>query len=277
MTPYLPLTYLTHLKLNASKQAVFLPAHLIRRWLIGALFAVSSLAYSAPMSHVEVIGSDKLTFLLTFKTAPRVDELVINALKVTQQSAVNIDWLSSALFDVSTPYHKKQQVLVALEHQEALADEHHKEQWRQLQAELRKRSFARRMFTPLDPDITRITPNQNPRLSGQWLLKLHSWPTTVSVLGNVKLSDQITWQPRTDARYYLNKLGLVDKDTSQVWVIQSDGHASLHNIAYWNYQFQNIAPGATIYVPLPNKKTTLYPQLSDVNHAVVDLLRNQQP
>lgn len=277
MTPYLPLTYLTHVKLIASRNVVFLQAHFIRRWLIGALLAVSPLAYSAPMTSVEVIGSNKLTFLLTFKTAPRVDELVIHALNVTQQSAVNIDWLSSALFDMSTPYNKKHQVLQALEYQEALADEHQKEQWRQLQAELRKRSFARRIFTPLDPDITRIIPNQNPRLSGQWLLKLPSWPTTVAVLGNVKRSDQITWQPRTDARYYLNKLGLIDKDTSQVWVIQSDGHASLHNIAYWNYQFQNIAPGATIYVPLPNKKNTLYPQLSDVNHAVVDLLRNQQP
>ncbi|MBF4337610.1 capsule biosynthesis GfcC family protein, partial [Vibrio anguillarum] len=191
----------------------------------------------------------------------------------------DIDWLSSALFDVSSPYQKKQQVLLAITHQESLAASAHKKRWRQLKEQLRARTFAQRIFTPLDPDITRITASQNPKLQGQWLLSLNALPTTVSVLGNVKQAGDMAWKPRTDAGHYVRSAGLAETDISQVWVIQPDGHASLHDIAYWNHDFQDIAPGATLYVPFPIETTSLYPQYSlhNVNDIVVELLRNQLP
>lgn len=277
MTLNLRFIHLCKFTVFNSIKRLSLPTQFISRLFIGMLLILPTYVYCAPETKVDVISHSSPRFLLTFNEAPRADDLVLDALRVMQRSTADIDWLSSALFEISHPYDKKQQVLTAVSIQEQLAAEHHKTQWRQLYEQLNKRSFSKRIFTPLEPDVTRITADQNPKLSGQWLLILPPLPTKVAVLGNVKLSDQITWQPRTDARYYLDKLGLVDKNTSQVWVIQPDGQASLHNIAYWNYQFQNIAPGATIYVPLPVIKNTLSSQLSDVNHAVVDLLRNQQP
>ncbi|OXX36943.1 hypothetical protein B9J90_07040 [Vibrio sp. V09_P4A23P171] len=266
--------------LSASvPKATLIKPTLMKHFLLGVLCALSPAAYSAPASVVEVRSAEKPALSLSFASVPKVDELVINALNARAQLPADIDWLSSALFDVTSPYQKKQQVLLAITHQESLAASAHKKRWRQLKEQLRANTFAQRIFTPLDPDITRITASQNPKLQGQWLLSLNTLPTTVSVFGNVKQAGDMAWKPRTDAGHYVRSAGLAETDISQVWVIQPDGHASLHDIAYWNHDFQDIAPGATLYVPFPIETTSLYPQYSlhNVNDIVVELLRNQLP
>ncbi|MBF4365380.1 hypothetical protein EAY40_24755, partial [Vibrio anguillarum] len=143
--------------------ATLIKPTLMKHFLLGVLCALSPAAYSAPASVVEVRSADTPALSLSFASVPRVDELVINALNASAQLPADIDWLSSALFDVSSPYQKKQQVLLAITHQESLAASAHKKRWRQLKEQLRARTFAQRIFTPLDPDITRITASQNPK------------------------------------------------------------------------------------------------------------------
>lgn len=230
-------------------------------------------------SRIEIRVADTVPLSLSFAQIPRADEAVIHALNATEHSMSDIDWLSSALFDVMSPYATKRQTLLAIAHQENLADLESKVHWRKLKQQLRAMSFAKRVFMPLDPDVLRISPEKNPRLKGKWLLTLPKLADEVLVIGNVKQPGQIKWRARQDANYYLDLSGRNERDISHVWVIQPDGHAKLHSIAYWNDQFESIAPGATVYVPFPLKTTSLYPQyaLNDVNHMIVELLRNQLP
>lgn len=58
--------------------------------------------------------------------------------------------------------------------------------WETLRDQLRLSAFAKRIFTPIDPDWTRLAAQDNPRLNGQWLLTLNPRVAEVSVYGAVK-------------------------------------------------------------------------------------------
>ncbi|MBJ6907554.1 capsule biosynthesis GfcC D2 domain-containing protein, partial [Vibrio cholerae] len=94
----------------------------------------------------------------------------------------------------------KQHVLLVLAHQQSAAPMAQKALWETLRDQLRLSAFAKRIFTPIDPDWTRLAAQDNPRLNGQWLLTLNPRVAEVSVYGAGKKPEDVTWRGRQPAK-----------------------------------------------------------------------------
>lgn len=80
------------------------------------------------------------------------------------------------------------------------------------------------------------------------------------------------WQSQTSSKDYLKQAGLLENaETSFVWIIQPDGNAIRQPIAYWNYQAQDIAPGATLFVEF----SSLFDGYANLNENIIELLKNR--
>ncbi|MEL6114346.1 capsule biosynthesis GfcC family protein [Photobacterium sp. SP02] len=136
-----------------------------------------------------------------------------------------------------------------------------------------------RIFLPLDSDRVRIVPENNPALNGPFVLRLATRPNTVKVTGAIKLPAgntadiSLPWQERQDAAGYLKQIqALSVANRDYVWVIQPDGKAEQHSIAYWNRQDKDIAPGAILYLAF----TDLPASAKSLNSQIIHLL-SQRP
>ncbi|MCM0147585.1 capsule biosynthesis GfcC family protein [Photobacterium galatheae] len=137
---------------------------------------------------------------------------------------------------------------------------------------------GQRIFQPLDLDWVRIAPNKNPGLNGQFMLQVITRPETVKVfaaLSQPNMTDgeiTIPWQERNNATDYLQQVTpLTISHKDYLWVIQPDGNTEQHEIAYWNRNHKDIAPGATLYLPL----TSLPDGYESLNHDIVNLLKQR--
>ncbi|WP_311568605.1 capsule biosynthesis GfcC family protein [Photobacterium arenosum] len=136
-----------------------------------------------------------------------------------------------------------------------------------------------RIFLPLDSDRVRIVPDNNPALNGPFVLRFATRPNTVKVTGALKLPAgntadiSLLWQERQDAAGYLKQIqALSVANRDNVWVIQPDGKAEQHSIAYWNRQHKDIAPGAILYLAF----TDLPASAKSLNSQIIHLL-SQRP
>lgn len=136
-----------------------------------------------------------------------------------------------------------------------------------------------RIFLPLDRDRVRIVPDNNPALNGPFVLRLATRPNTVKVTGALRLPAgntadiSLPWQERQDAAGYLKQIqALAVADRDYVWVIQPDGKAEQHSIAYWNRQHKDIAPGAILYLAFSD----LPASAKSLNSQIIHLL-SQRP
>ncbi|MBD8514410.1 capsule biosynthesis GfcC family protein [Photobacterium sp. CAU 1568] len=136
-----------------------------------------------------------------------------------------------------------------------------------------------RIFLPLDSDRVRIVPDNNPALNGPFVLRFATRPNTVKVTGALKLPAgntaeiSLPWQERQDAAGYLKQIqALAVANRDYVWVIQPDGKAEQHSIAYWNRQHKDIAPGAILYLAF----TDLPASAKSSNSQIIHLL-SQRP
>lgn len=253
-----------------------------RRWikhgcLLGLLGSASLFAHAEAVNTLTAKFEPQHQTTLTFSQAPRADLLVQAALQHLQLNMAQIDWNNSALFDVQAPYDLPQHVFAMIEQQRQLNDAD-QATWQQLSVSLKTYQFAQRIFTPLDPDTTRLYLKDNPVLAGELRLQLNRQPSTVTILGDVVHAGPVAWQERHSALAYIGEDNLRHAH-SYVWVIQPDGHAEQHAIAYWNQQFKEVAPGAMIYVPIKTRAVkSSNPTLNqDLTLAIVELLRNRLP
>ncbi|MCK6263190.1 capsule biosynthesis GfcC family protein [Vibrio sp. ZSDE26] len=254
---------------------------LLTSWLINLIIILSATGYAiASETTITVQHSNKQPISITFEHAPRVDSAILTATNHHHLSLMDIDWLQSKLFDNTAPFSLKGETLSSIREQEARAKGKDKPYWQALSTQFQEWHFSARVMTPLDPDTTRLDVNKNPRLRGQYQLYLRdiSAEPTINVLGYVKQPRTLPWYPRKSAVDYLEITKPISSSHSSVWVIQPDGQAFEYPIAYWNYQFHNIAPGAIIYVPMPlnlvgNKSTTN----KDTNQLVIELLTHKLP
>lgn len=136
-----------------------------------------------------------------------------------------------------------------------------------------------RIFLPLDRDRVRIVPDNNPALNGPFVLRFATRPNTVKVTGALRLPAgntadiSLPWQERQDAAGYLKQIqALAVADRDYVWVIQPDGKAEQHSIAYWNRQHKDIAPGAILYLAFSD----LPASAKSLNSQIIHLL-SQRP
>ncbi|BCK18623.1 capsule biosynthesis GfcC family protein [Vibrio cholerae] len=255
---------------------------MLQRWvtlimLVGGLSAHS--LFAAPLATTLETRFANNVNQLRFSEPVRLDHAVIQTLQHYQLGMQDVDWVSSGLFDLSHAFLFKRDVLLKIVEMQSLAPESQRVHWSSLDKQLRSSDFAKRIFTPVDPDWTRIAPQDNPRLHGQWLLNLIKKPNYVSVYGAVKKPGNIKWVNRQSAKDYAQAAGLVDEQISEIVVIQPDGVVQKHSVAYWNMTFAEVAPGAIVYVPMPLHDSSFYPDTpsTDANQLVIELLRNRLP
>ncbi|MGF1761301.1 capsule biosynthesis GfcC family protein [Photobacterium sagamiensis] len=263
--------------------------------LLSALFVVQAQAktqtspatsISTPTSvSVATSVNDDQVIQLTYSSAVRLDQVLndgLNNIKTLPSQRVHtspqpVFWTGAALYDqkqTKQMQQQKQQLLSRLDRlaQEWQDDAEQVSTVNALKGSLTKLMLAHRIMQPLDPDLVRMQPSLSPLLSGDFQLILPARPTSVLVLGAVRRSKNILWQERANAAFYLDQAKPTsDAENSDVWVIQPDGVAEQHQIAYWNHKHQDIAPGAIIYMgfdSLPSDFTTL-------NQDIINLLRNR--
>lgn len=185
-------------------------------------------------------------------------------------------WLGAALIDMQNTAaleKKRQSVLTQLRQMGANSDDsQYISKLAQLAQFIRNIHLGQRVFQPLDRDHVRITAKHNPLLDGRFMLVLPPRPHSITVVGAVSKMGDMTWLPQASSQDYLEKAyPLENADNSYVWIIQPDGHALKHPIAYWNAKQQDIAPGATIFVSY----AATFENYDTLNDNIIELLRNR--
>jgi len=189
-------------------------------------------------------------------------------------SPSDIYWAGASLVDMSQPLDKTSIIKALVKIQAQWANQQasdHANAINALKHWLDTNLENTRLHTTLDYDVVLIEPSLNPVIAGEFTLTLPPRPKHVLVLGATVEPQFVEWQERKSANYYLNKIEILeDADNSYVWVIQPDGVAEKHPIAYWNQNHLDIAPGAIVYLGYKS-----FPSISkDLNQEIVNLLKN---
>lgn len=240
--------------------------------------ATVSHASSSIVTQVEVGYPNKPSITLNYEQVPRVDSVSQQALDYYQLNTLEVDWYHSSLFELGSDFYLVNAVKAAIQDQLKSSDSQ-AVYWETLLNYLDAWEFAPRLFSSVDPDVVRISPMKNPRLRGKYYLHLQPVSEQVWLLGHVVNSRSVEWIIRRSAQDYLQGNNLASMSVSDVWVIQPDGKVEKHPIAYWNAKYQPVAPGAIIYVPIPEQPVqgeigSLHGNLNDT---IIELLRNRMP
>jgi hypothetical protein len=100
-------------------------------------------------------------------------------------------------------------------------------------------------------------------------------PTTIRIVGAVEHACTVPLQAAQDARRYLAACPYAKRaDRDWIYVIQPDGHVFRQGVALWNRSAPlSLAPGATIYVPLPARAAATVDE--SLNSDLADFLATQ--
>jgi hypothetical protein len=100
-------------------------------------------------------------------------------------------------------------------------------------------------------------------------------PTTIRVVGAVRQPCTLPLRPMQDARLYLSVCPYAGRaDHDWIYVIQPDGRVFRQGVALWNRSAPlSLAPGATIYVPLPTRAAGTVDE--SLNSDLADFLATQ--
>jgi len=112
-----------------------------------------------------------------------------------------------------------------------------------------------RVVTELSPRRLDISPAANlPLVDGDHVY-FPRRPTQVRVVGAVVAPCAVPHAPIDDALTYLSQCLVQGADRDWLFVVQPDGRVQKIGIALWNRsEPQALAPGATLYVPLPARQ-----------------------
>ncbi|MDV5172144.1 capsule biosynthesis GfcC family protein [Photobacterium rosenbergii] len=226
-----------------------------------------SLNYLEPVRLSQVIGDNIATQL------KNASLLTNNSGQSNPFRADSIFWLGSTLSSTSEPENKP----TVLKLIDQLVDKEPtsfalKASLRANERWINDNILYTKQFIPLDYDAIRLNKKLNPLLRGEYHLYLANRPNDVLVIGATQKPTAIRWQPRLSAKQYLDNTALIDNHQKDyAVVIQPDGTAEQHPIAYWNRDHRDVAPGATIFIgygDLPSDYKSL-------NQEMINLLRNK--
>lgn len=190
---------------------------------------------------------------LSFTQPPRLAQAVLTITHSQQRSLDDVYWPAAGLYRLESQQAQAINDLQPIRDQIAVHTGEQRQQWQKLYQALNKMAVGERIPGTIDPDITRITPNTNPVLKGNWHLQLPTRPTHVMVLGSVSQPGRYPWHERLSAKSYLKQAAPEAWHDSKIWVISPSGERAQHPIAYWNGQHRDILPGSVIYRPLAYK------------------------
>lgn len=244
---------------------------------------LSTAAHAETQLFVTTSSHQEAQLHIVYPTGIRIAQAVQDGIqqlplynKTNNKEVAPIYWLGAALLDIENTAAletKRQQILSQLAQMgEATNDSRYIAKLAQLAQFLRGIKLGQRVIQPLDIDVIRITESYNAIIDGKYQLVLPPRPTTITVLGAVTQTGNMTWQSQANSKDYLTQAGLLDNaQTSFVWIIQPDGKAIKQPIAYWNHQAQDIAPGATLFVEF----SSLFDGYAHLNENIIELLRNR--
>lgn len=232
--------------------------------------AVLFLALPAHANNVVTANQD---VALSFTQPPRLAEAVLTVTQTQQRSLDDVYWPAAGLYRMESQQAQAISDLQPIRDQIAVHTGERRQQWQTLYQALSKMVVGERVAGPIDPDITRITPDTNPALDGNWHLQLPKRPTKVTVLGAVSEPGSYPWNARQAASDYIQQAKTPTLGVSQVWVLSPTGERTQYPVAYWNHQHRDILPGSVIYIPLPSK--TIKGQAIAPNQHVLTFLQNR--
>lgn len=243
-----------------------------RRYVLASLcllFSMPSFAQSVITLHA---NGNSVAVPLHYAEPVRLAQVVSDSLKQRTVATVPY-WLGSSLSTTTEP--KTKQALITQLTQ--LSQQHRddaavSESFANTAQWLQQHILYQRLPVNIDIDKVRLNKADNPLLNGDYQLQLANRPTSVTVIGAIEKPQTLNWQPRMAAKEYLAQVTpLAIAANSEVTVIQPDGVAQQHPIAYWNNNHKDIAPGAIIYLGYQS----LFNNYSDLNHAISSMLINR--
>ncbi|ODP96837.1 hypothetical protein BGL48_15745 [Salinivibrio sp. SS3] len=241
-----------------------------RHLLWRSLWAVTVMVTTPGLANTLTANAD---IALSFPQSPRLSDAVLTITQTQQRSLDDIYWPAAGLYRLETKRAKGIRDLQPIREQISGNTGEQRQRWQALYHSLNKMAVGERVSVPVDPDITRITPNKNPKLNGNWHLQLPKRPQHVMVLGNVSQPGSYPWHERLSAKSYLQQAEPGSWHDSTVWVVSPSGERAQYPIAYWNGQHRDILPGSVIYRPLNYKPTK--DQIIDPNQHVLTYLQNR--
>lgn len=111
--------------------------------------------------------------------------------------------------------------------------------------------LASRIFIPIDYDLARAKAKYNPRFTaGQYLLRLATRPSQVTVFGLVAQPGKIMHKNTADVAEYVADLSyLAAADSNTLYIVQPNGAVITTTVAAWQQQRFEAMPGAQLFVP----------------------------
>jgi hypothetical protein len=130
-----------------------------------------------------------------------------------------------------------------------------------------------RVHTKMDP-LAQLFIQNNALLEESDRLLYPYRPSQVRVMGAVVDNCLLQHDPAMQLHDYVDACQRHDAaDRDMAYVIQPDGSASQHGVAYWNLDEASVAVGAVIYVPLKERK--LSPTSTGLNDDMAAMLATQ--
>ena len=146
----------------------------------------------------------------------------------------------------------------------------------QLLQELDRISVSGRLSIVLDPATSRIDPNGNPLLKGQYTLFVASRPDFIYFVGLINgRSKQPLQSGASLASYWQDYRLLAGAAQNEAFLIQPDGSISRVPVASWNKLHREPMAGATLFVGFDPQ--LLPEQYRDINVRIANLLANRVP
>ncbi|WP_265468224.1 capsule biosynthesis GfcC family protein [Aeromonas salmonicida] len=146
----------------------------------------------------------------------------------------------------------------------------------QLLQELDRISVSGRLSIVLDPATSRIDPNGNPLLKGQYTLFVASRPDFIYFVGLINgRSKQPLQSGASLASYWQDYRLLTGAAQNEAFLIQPDGSISRVPVASWNKLHREPMAGATLFVGFDPQ--LLPEQYRDINVRIANLLANRVP
>lgn len=187
---------------------------------------------------------------LTYDKAPRLSSVLKQAVKQGEWY-----WPASKLFDNKTTEIESERQEIISELKLLLSDssERQTQVITDLLTQVGSWQLMRRISMRIDYDLARIKERFNPRLiESQYLLKVATRPEIVNVFGTPHALAEMPHIAGADISMYLQDDDLdCHADADFVYVITPYGEVDKVNRSYWSNEHYELAPGAEVFLPLP--------------------------
>lgn len=164
-------------------------------------------------------------------------------------------WPSAAIFDLNDPTAENEQKAILAEIERIKNDAKlgtpDKEALNNLYAQVSAWTVATRLPVPVSYNRARLYFEDNPMFEyGHYWVRLNTRPNVVHFSGIIEKPGAYKHASNLSITSVVGVVSKsTDADRSFVYVISPQGKVSEKGIAYWNFDFSQVAPGSQIFIP----------------------------